>query len=78
MEIFFATTALKKDNGVDDPTVKPRPVEKVVVLGAGLMGVGHRLRDARRAGIPVRMKDRDDAARRAAASSASPTSSTSA
>ena len=29
MEIFFATTALKKDNGTDDPAVKARKVERV-------------------------------------------------
>src|SRR5262249_16425320 len=29
MNIFFATTALKKDTGVDDLSVKPRKVEKV-------------------------------------------------
>ena len=40
MEIFFAQSALKKDNGVDDPAVKPRPVAKVGVLGGGLMGAG--------------------------------------
>jgi 3-hydroxyacyl-CoA dehydrogenase/enoyl-CoA hydratase/3-hydroxybutyryl-CoA epimerase len=61
MEIFFATTALKKDTGVDDPSVKPREVRKVAMLGAGLMGAGiaYVTIDA---GIPVRMKDRDDAA----------------
>jgi 3-hydroxyacyl-CoA dehydrogenase/enoyl-CoA hydratase/3-hydroxybutyryl-CoA epimerase len=36
MEIFFATTALKKDSGVDDASVKARPVEAVGVLGGGL------------------------------------------
>src|SRR5882724_7160814 len=40
VEIFFATQSLKKDTGVDDPTVKPRNVEKVGILGAGLMGAG--------------------------------------
>jgi 3-hydroxyacyl-CoA dehydrogenase/enoyl-CoA hydratase/3-hydroxybutyryl-CoA epimerase len=60
MELFFATTALKKDTGVDDPTVKPRKVEKVAMLGAGLMGAGIAYVTAS-AGIPVRLKDRDDA-----------------
>jgi len=31
IEIFFATTALKKDNGVKDPKVKAREVRKVAV-----------------------------------------------
>ncbi len=61
IEIFFAQTALKKDSGVDDPSVKPRPVEKVAMLGAGLMGGGIAY-VTMNAGIPVRLKDKDDAA----------------
>ena len=61
VEIFFATQALKKDTGVDDPSVKPRKVEKVAMLGAGLMGAGIAYVTAE-AGIPVRLKDKDDAA----------------
>jgi 3-hydroxyacyl-CoA dehydrogenase/enoyl-CoA hydratase/3-hydroxybutyryl-CoA epimerase len=60
-EIFFATTALKKDTGVDDPSVKPAPVEKAGMIGAGLMGAGIACVTAD-AGIPVRLKDKDDAA----------------
>lgn len=60
MEIFFATTAMKKDTGVDDPAVKARPVQKVAMLGAGLMGAGIAYVTLN-AGLPVRMKDRDDA-----------------
>ena len=60
IELFFATTALKKDTGVDDPDVKPREVARVGVLGGGLMGGGiaYVTTDA---GIPVRLKDKDDA-----------------
>jgi len=61
MEIFFATTALKKDTGVDDPSVKARDVRKVAALGAGLMGAGIAYVTVD-AGVPVRMKDRDDLA----------------
>src|SRR5437667_459813 len=61
VEIFFATQALKKDTGVDEPSVKPRNVEKVAILGAGLMGAGIAYVTAD-AGIPVRLKDKDDAA----------------
>jgi 3-hydroxyacyl-CoA dehydrogenase/enoyl-CoA hydratase/3-hydroxybutyryl-CoA epimerase len=61
MEIFFATTALKKDNGTDDPAVTPRPVERVGVLGGGLMGSGIAYVTAN-AGLPVRVREKDDAA----------------
>jgi 3-hydroxyacyl-CoA dehydrogenase/enoyl-CoA hydratase/3-hydroxybutyryl-CoA epimerase len=60
IEVFFATTALKKDIGVDDPKVKPHDVDRVAMLGGGLMGGGiaYITIDA---GIPVRLKDKDDA-----------------
>jgi 3-hydroxyacyl-CoA dehydrogenase/enoyl-CoA hydratase/3-hydroxybutyryl-CoA epimerase len=61
MEIFFATTALKKDNGTDDPAVKPLPVERVGVLGGGLMGSGIAYVTVN-AGLPVRLREKDDAA----------------
>ncbi|HSN93077.1 MAG TPA: fatty acid oxidation complex subunit alpha FadJ [Anaeromyxobacteraceae bacterium] len=61
VEIFFATTALKKDTGVDDPAVKPRKVSRVGVLGGGLMGSGIAYVTVN-AGIPVRVRERDDAA----------------
>ena len=61
MEIFFATTALKKDNGTGDPSVKARPVERVGVLGGGLMGSGIAYVTVN-AGVPVRLREKDDAA----------------
>jgi 3-hydroxyacyl-CoA dehydrogenase/enoyl-CoA hydratase/3-hydroxybutyryl-CoA epimerase len=61
MNIFFATTAMKKDTGVDDPSVKPRSVERIGMLGAGLMGAGIAYVTADKAGIPVRLKDKDAA-----------------
>jgi 3-hydroxyacyl-CoA dehydrogenase/enoyl-CoA hydratase/3-hydroxybutyryl-CoA epimerase len=61
MEIFFATTALKKDNGTGDPSVKPRPVERVGVLGGGLMGSGIAYVTVN-AGVPVRLREKDAAA----------------
>jgi 3-hydroxyacyl-CoA dehydrogenase/enoyl-CoA hydratase/3-hydroxybutyryl-CoA epimerase len=60
IEMFFATTALKKDRGVDDPNVSARPVERVGVLGGGLMGGGISYVTIQ-AGVPVRLKDKDDA-----------------
>jgi len=59
ISIFFATTALKKDSGVDDQNVKPKEIKKVGVLGAGLMGAGIAYVTTSVAKIPVRLKDRD-------------------
>jgi 3-hydroxyacyl-CoA dehydrogenase / enoyl-CoA hydratase / 3-hydroxybutyryl-CoA epimerase len=61
IDIFFATTALKKDTGVDDPAVKPRAVESAGVLGGGLMGSGIAFVTVG-AGLPVRVREKDDAA----------------
>jgi 3-hydroxyacyl-CoA dehydrogenase/enoyl-CoA hydratase/3-hydroxybutyryl-CoA epimerase len=60
VEIFFAINALKKENGTSNPEVKPRPVGKVAVLGGGLMGGGIAYVTATTAGVPVRIKERDD------------------
>ena len=59
--IFLATTALKKETGVDDPAVQPRPVLEVGMVGGGLMGGGIAYVTAVNAGLPVRLKDKDDA-----------------
>ena len=61
MGIFFATTAVKKDNGTSDASVKGRRVESVGVLGGGLMGSGIAYVTVN-AGIPVRIREKDDAA----------------
>ncbi|WP_434044900.1 MULTISPECIES: fatty acid oxidation complex subunit alpha FadJ [Sorangium] len=60
MELFFATNAMKKDTGVDDASVQPRKVEKIAMIGAGLMGAGIAYVSLN-AGIAVRLRDRDDA-----------------
>ncbi len=61
VEIFFATTAMKKENGVKDPKVKPREVKKLGVLGGGLMGGGIAYVTSALQGVSVRIKDKDDA-----------------
>jgi len=59
VEVFFATTALKKDPGVPPPAPAPRPVARLGVLGAGFMGSGIAAVAAAQAGVPVRLKDAD-------------------
>jgi 3-hydroxyacyl-CoA dehydrogenase/enoyl-CoA hydratase/3-hydroxybutyryl-CoA epimerase len=59
-ELFFATTASKKDNGVDDPKITGTAPEKVMMLGGGLMGGGIAYVSIG-AGLQVRLKDKDDA-----------------
>jgi 3-hydroxyacyl-CoA dehydrogenase/enoyl-CoA hydratase/3-hydroxybutyryl-CoA epimerase len=59
MDIFFATTALKKDSGVDDPAVRSRKVQQVGVLGGGLMGSGIAFVTVG-AGLSVRIREKDD------------------
>lgn len=61
VEIFFATTAMKKDNGTGDPAISAREVSKIAVLGGGLMGAGIASVASSFQGVPVRVKDRDDA-----------------
>ncbi|MDC0709433.1 fatty acid oxidation complex subunit alpha FadJ [Stigmatella sp. ncwal1] len=60
VELFFATTALKKENGTSNPSVKAREVKKVGVLGGGLMGGGIAYVSSALQGVPVRVKDKDD------------------
>ncbi|MCG3862547.1 MULTISPECIES: fatty acid oxidation complex subunit alpha FadJ [unclassified Photobacterium] len=52
--IFFATTAMKKETGSE---AEPLTVERVAVLGGGLMGGGISHVTATKAGYPVRIKD---------------------
>ena len=38
--VFFMTGRLQKDPGVADASLQPKPIERVGVVGAGLMGAG--------------------------------------
>lgn len=62
ISIFFATTALKKDPGVEVPEGWPAPesmpIEKLGIIGAGFMGAGI-ASVAIQQGTLVRMKDAD-------------------
>lgn len=53
--LFFATTDMKKESGIEG--VKPEVVNRVGVLGGGLMGGGIAFVTASKAGIAVRIKD---------------------
>jgi 3-hydroxyacyl-CoA dehydrogenase/enoyl-CoA hydratase/3-hydroxybutyryl-CoA epimerase len=61
LDLFFATEQVKKETGVDDPTVRPGDVTRMGVLGSGLMGGGIAQLAADR-GIPARLKDVDSLA----------------
>lgn len=52
--IFFATTAMKKERGADS---EPNAISRIAVLGGGLMGGGIAHVSAIKAGYAVRIKD---------------------
>lgn len=60
MNIFFATTELKKDSGIDATDIELHSIERVGVLGGGLMGAGIAFVSADKAGKKVRIKDMNE------------------
>ncbi|MBA6389373.1 fatty acid oxidation complex subunit alpha FadJ [Colwellia sp. BRX10-3] len=54
-QLFFATTDMKKEQGVEG--VAPEKISKTAVLGGGLMGGGIAFVTATKAKLPVRIKD---------------------
>ncbi|MDZ4673028.1 MAG: 3-hydroxyacyl-CoA dehydrogenase NAD-binding domain-containing protein [Gemmatimonadota bacterium] len=59
VRIFFATTALKKDDGVPPGAGHARTVNRLGVLGAGFMGAGIAGTAVSTAGVEARLKDAD-------------------
>jgi 3-hydroxyacyl-CoA dehydrogenase/enoyl-CoA hydratase/3-hydroxybutyryl-CoA epimerase len=60
VEIFFATNALKKDDGLPEgASATARPVRRLGVVGSGFMGAGIAGTAVATAGIDVRLKDTD-------------------
>ncbi|MGJ8678863.1 fatty acid oxidation complex subunit alpha FadJ [Paraglaciecola sp.] len=53
--LFFATTEMKKENGVQG--IESAPLAKIGVLGGGLMGGGIAFVTAAKAGLSARIKD---------------------
>jgi 3-hydroxyacyl-CoA dehydrogenase/enoyl-CoA hydratase/3-hydroxybutyryl-CoA epimerase len=58
VQIFFATTALKKDFGIPDAPV-PAEVRRLAIVGSGFMGSGIAGTAVVQAGVDVRLKDAD-------------------
>jgi 3-hydroxyacyl-CoA dehydrogenase/enoyl-CoA hydratase/3-hydroxybutyryl-CoA epimerase len=58
--LFFATTALKKDPGVEAPAPEPAAIQTLGIVGAGFMGAGI-ASVAVQHETPVRLKDTDTA-----------------
>ncbi len=61
LNIYFLTEEVKKESGVADPSVRAGGVDRVGVLGAGVMGGGIAQLAADK-GLPARMKDIQPAA----------------
>jgi 3-hydroxyacyl-CoA dehydrogenase/enoyl-CoA hydratase/3-hydroxybutyryl-CoA epimerase len=60
VELFFATTALKKDDGVPPGTVgEVAPVRRIAVVGAGFMGAAIAGTAVVKARVEARLKDAD-------------------
>lgn len=59
--VFFMTQRLQKDPGVADAGLQPRAIDRVGVVGAGIMGSGIAAAHVRR-GVPVMLLDSSPAA----------------
>jgi 3-hydroxyacyl-CoA dehydrogenase/enoyl-CoA hydratase/3-hydroxybutyryl-CoA epimerase len=59
VQIFFATTALKKDDGVPPGSAVPRQIRRLGVVGAGFMGSGIAGTAVLNVEVDTRLKDAD-------------------
>ncbi len=59
VQIFFATTALKKDDGVRPGTAAPRQIRRLAVVGSGFMGAGIAGTAVLNVEVDTRLKDAD-------------------
>jgi 3-hydroxyacyl-CoA dehydrogenase/enoyl-CoA hydratase/3-hydroxybutyryl-CoA epimerase len=59
VQIFFATTALKKDDGVRPGTAAPRQIRRLGIVGSGFMGAGIAGTAVVNVEVDTRLKDSD-------------------
>ena len=59
VQIFFATTALKKDDGISAGSAVPRQIRRLGVVGAGFMGAGIAGTAVLNVEVDTRLKDAD-------------------
>lgn len=59
VQVFFATTALKKDDGIPPGSAAPRQIRRLGVVGAGFMGAGIAGTAALNVEVDTRLKDAD-------------------
>ena len=59
VQIFFATTALKKDDGVPPGSASPRQIRRLGIIGSGFMGSGIAGTAVLNVEVDTRLKDSD-------------------
>jgi 3-hydroxyacyl-CoA dehydrogenase/enoyl-CoA hydratase/3-hydroxybutyryl-CoA epimerase len=59
VQIFFATTALKKDDGIPAGSASPRQIRRLAVVGSGFMGSGIAGTAVLNVEVDTRLKDAD-------------------
>ncbi|MEO8293987.1 MAG: fatty acid oxidation complex subunit alpha FadJ [Gemmatimonadota bacterium] len=57
VQLFFATTALKKDNGLESGSAEPVTIDRLGIIGSGFMGAGIAGTAAITARVQVGLKD---------------------